>query len=336
MSPATKPFDIETLPPGIPFIVSNEAAERFSYYGMRAILVVYMTEHLRNSAGQLDVMTDAAAREQYHLFSTGVYLFPLLGAIIADGFLGKYRTIISMSLVYCAGHLALALGDTGLGLTLGWSPRTWLAIGLTLIAIGSGGIKPCVSAHVGDQFGVRNQGLIPRVFGWFYFAINLGAFASQMAIPVLLDSYGPSVAFGLPGLLMAFATAVFWTGRNRFVHIPPAGMGFVKEVFSGEGLKALGRLFSIYCFVAVFWSLFDQTGSAWVLQAKRMDLHFLGIDWLPSQIQAFNPLLIMLFIPAFTYGLYPAIDRVFALTPLRKIGIGMFVTIPSFLISAWI
>ncbi len=336
MSYAEKPFDISRMPPGIPFIVSNETAERFSYYGMKAILVIYMTEHLRNAAGQLDLMTDPEAREYFHLFSSGVYFFPLLGALLSDTLLGKYRTILWVSLVYCAGHLALALGDTGTGIALGLSPRAWLVTGLTLIAIGSGGIKPCVSAHVGDQFGAKNQHLLPRVFGWFYFAINLGAFASQLLIPVLLKRFGASVAFGLPGVLMGLATLVFWSGRNRFVHIPPAGSGFIKEAFSGVGLQAMLRLFGVYAFVAVFWSLFDQTGSAWVLQAKRMDRVVFGIELLPDQIQAINPLLIMLFIPAFNYGLYPLIERVFRLTALRKIAVGMFLTIPSFLISAWI
>jgi POT family proton-dependent oligopeptide transporter len=336
MSYATKPFDISRMPPGIPFIVSNEAAERFSYYGMRAILVIYMTEYLRNSSGELAVMTDTEARGYFHLFSFSVYIFPILGALVADALLGKYLTIVSVSLVYCAGHAALALGDTGLGAGLGIEPKQWLAIGLTLIAIGSGGIKPCVSAHVGDQFGSSNSHLLPRVFGWFYFSINLGAFASQLLIPVLLERVGPSVAFGVPGLLMGIATLVFWSGRNKFVHIPPAGLSFVKEVLSGEGLRALGRLASVYVFVAVFWSLFDQTGSAWVLQAKRMDRNFLGVEWLPSQVQAINPLLILGFIPLFTYVLYPAIERVFPLTALRKISIGLFLAVPSFLLSAWI
>lgn len=335
MSFRTKPYDMAGMPPGVPYIVANEAAERFSYYGMRAILVVFMTEHLRNAAGQLAPMSDVEAREYYHWFSSGVYFFPLIGAIVADAFLGKYRTILWVSLLYCAGHLCLALGDTGLGVGL-MSPRAWLFTGLMLIALGSGGIKPCVSAHVGDQFGARNQHLLERVFGWFYFSINLGAAASQFLIPVLLEKAGPSVAFGVPGVVMGLATFAFWLGRNRFVHIPPAGVGFIKEALGPEGLRALGKLAVLYAFVAVFWSLFDQTGSAWVLQAKRMDRMLLGMEVLPSQVQAINPVLIMLFIPLFSYVVYPALNRVFPLTPLRKIGLGLFLTVPSFLISAYI
>lgn len=331
----TQPHDSDRMPPGIPYIVSNEAAERFSYYGMKAILVVFMTEHLRNSVGDLAPMGEAEARAYYHAFSSSVYFFPVIGAVLADAFWGKYRTILWVSLLYCVGHTCLALGDTTFGTAL-LSPRSWLLLGLSLIALGSGGIKPCVSAHVGDQFGERNQHLLERVFGWFYFAINLGAAASQMLIPVLLENDGPAVAFGLPGVLMGLATFAFWLGRNKFAHIPPGGKAFLAEAFSSGGRKALGKLVVLYVFVAVFWSLFDQTGSAWVLQAKRMDREVFGIEVLPSQIQAANPLLIMVFIPLFSYVIYPFLNRLFTLTPLRKIGIGMCLTVPSFLVSAYI
>ncbi|HEV7869391.1 MAG TPA: POT family MFS transporter [Chthoniobacteraceae bacterium] len=323
---ATAPLAIPGIPPGIPYIVGNEGAERFSYYGMRAILVIFMTKHLMNAQGQLDPMSEADAKAAFHFFSSALYAFPLVGAVLADAFLGKYRTIVWLSILYCFGHLALALDETRLGLT----------IGLTLIAIGSGGIKPCVAAHLGDQFGPSNARLLPRVFGWFYFAINFGSFISTLLTPYLLQKYGPSVAFGVPGGLMLTATWVFWLGRNKFVHIPPGGTAFLKEAFSREGLGSLGRLFTIYLFVAMFWALYDQTASAWVLQADKMDLRWMGITWLPSQIHAINPILILIFIPIFSYGIYPAFDRFWPLTPLRKIGLGFFLTVPSFLIPAWI
>jgi POT family proton-dependent oligopeptide transporter len=267
------------MPGGIPYIVGNEAAERFSFYGMRAILVVFMTQYLIGSGGLTDVMGEEEAKGWFHLFVSAVYVTPLLGALLSDGLLGKYRTIILLSLVYCAGHFALAIDDT----------RWGLAIGLGLIALGAGGIKPCVSAHVGDQFGQSNRGLLSRAFAWFYFAINLGAFVSSLATPWLLETWGSSVAFGVPGVLMLIATLTFRAGRHRFVHIPPGGMRFVREAFSSIGLGALGRLCLIYVFVAMFWALFDQTGSSWVLQAQHMDRVILGLEVLPAQIQAANP-----------------------------------------------
>ena len=320
----TAPLPQRGMPGGIPYIVGNEAAERFSFYGMRAILVVFMTQHLMDRSGALDLMSEEQAKGWYHLFVSAVYFTPLFGALISDTVLGKFRTIITLSLVYCLGHFALALDDTRLG----------LAIGLGLLAVGAGGIKPCVSAHVGDQFGRTNQHLLPRVFGWFYFAINVGAFTSMIATPWLLERRGPRVAFGVPGLLMVLATLTFWAGRHKFVHIPPGGRRFVREVFSGPGLRVLGRLCVLYLFVAMFWALFDQTASAWVLQAEHLDRMVFGHEILAAQIQAANPLLVMVLIPLFSYGLYPALDRLFAVTPLRKIAIGLFVTAAAFAIPS--
>jgi POT family proton-dependent oligopeptide transporter len=314
------------MPAGIPYIVGNEAAERFSFYGMRAILAVFMTHYLRDRTGALAPMSENDADKWYHIFVASNYFFPIFGAILADSIWGKYRTIFWLSIVYCFGHFALSMDDTRLG----------LAVGLTLIAIGSGGIKPCVSANVGDQFGASNQHLISRAFAWFYFSINAGSFVSILLIPWLLQNYGSKVAFAVPGILMALATVIFWMGRRKFIHIPPRGRTFLTDTFSRKGFATLGRLAIIYVFVAVFWSLWDQSGGEWVLQADKMDLHFCGITWLPSQIQAVNAIMILAFIPLFQYLIYPAIDKVFPLTPLRKIGIGLVVTGASFLISAWI
>jgi POT family proton-dependent oligopeptide transporter len=310
------------MPPGIPYIVGNEAAERFSFYGMRAILVVFMTQYLVNSVGELDVMSEAEAKGWYHLFVSAVYFTPLLGALISDVLLGKYPSIIALSIVYCLGHFVLALDDTRSGLTAG----------LTLIALGAGGIKPCVSAHVGDQFGQSNQHLLPKAFSWFYFAINLGAFTSTLLTPWVLVHHGSSPAFALPGILMLLATVIFWAGRHRFVHVPPAGRTFLLDVLGAAGLRVVAKLVSVFVFIAVFWSLFDQTGSAWVLQARHMDREILGVELLPAQLQAANPLLVLILIPTFAYGVYPALERVMTLSPLRKISIGLFVTALAFLV----
>jgi POT family proton-dependent oligopeptide transporter len=322
----TTPVDTDRMPPGVPYIIGNEAAERFSYYGMRAILVVFMTHYLMGSGGALDPMTEPEAKEWFHIFGSAVYFFPTLGALLSDGFLGKYRTILYVSLIYCLGHAALAIDDTRVGLT----------IGLTLIAIGSGGIKPCVSANVGDQFGQRNKHLLEKVYGWFYFSINFGSFFSTLWIPKLLEHYGPSVAFAVPGIFMGLATICFWLGRRNFVHAPPGGLGLLREVFSRDGLTTIGKIAGVYAFVAIFWSLYEQTGSAWVLQAEHMDLRLFVFGWElnASQTHSINPILILAFIPLFSYGVYPAINRVFKLTPLRKISIGFFLTAAAFCISA--
>lgn len=322
----TAPLKTDKMPSGIPYIVGNEAAERFNFYGMRAILFVFMTKYLVDRSGALAPMAENDANRWYHLFLFANYFFPTLGAIVSDAFWGKYKTILLLSLVYCLGSVVLALDHTRLGLTLG----------LTLIAIGSGGIKPCVSSHVGDQFGSDNQHLLARAFGWFYFSINAGSSLSIYLIPILLAKYGPGPAFGLPAVLMLIATYVFWSGRYKFAHIPPAGKTFLKETFSREGLLAIGRLAIVFSFMIAFWALWDQSGSEWVEQAEKMNLHFLGLNWLASQVQVVNAIMVLLFIPLCQYVIYPGIDRVWKLTPLRKIGLGIFLIGVSFLVSAWI
>ena len=326
----TAPQNLSTMPPGIPYIVWNEAAERFNFYGMRAVLFVFMTKYLVDGSGALAPMSENDANRWYHLFLFGNYFVPTIGAVLSDAFWGKYRTIFWLSLVYCAGSLVLAFDHTRVGLTLG----------LTLIAIGAGGIKPCVSAHVGDQFSDKNQHLLARAFGWFYFAVNAGSSVSMWIVPILLAKYGAGYAFGLPAALMLVATFVFWLGRYKFAHIPAGGNTFLRDTFNREGFKAIGRLALIFMFMIAFWALWDQSGSEWVAQAEKMDLTVtvFGFSYtlLSSQIQVINGLLIVAFIPLFQYIVYPAVNRLWRLTPLRKIGLGILTIGLSFFISAWI
>ena len=315
-----KPIQTKKLPKGIPYIIANEAAERFSFYGMKAILVVYMTQYLHITQGEIN-LSEENAKVYFHLFSSAVYFFPVIGALISDIFFGKFKTIIFLSIVYCLGHFVLAVDPSKLG----------LVIGLSLIAIGSGGIKPCVSAHVGDQFGQTNSFLLSKVYGWFYISINLGAFISTLLIPYCLKHYSAHVAFGIPGLFMLLATLFFWMGRFKFIHIKPEKK-ILKELVKKKNIKLIFKLSSIFIFVSFFWCLFDQTGSSWILQAEKMDRNFLGIEWLSSQVIAANPIMILLFTPLFFYYLYPQINKFIDLNSINKIIIGFFLTAISFLI----
>jgi proton-dependent oligopeptide transporter, POT family len=323
----TTPVKTAGMPPGIPYIVGNEAAERFCYYGINGILVVFMTQHLRDASGQLAVMGEDDAKGWFHVFATCAYALPLLGAFLADALWGKYRTIFWLSLVYCLGCFSLSANSTRLG----------LAFGLILVSLGAGGIKPCVSANVGDQFGSDNQHLLPRVFTWFYFSINLGSALSTILIPYLLEKSGPTVAFGLPGVFMLMATLVFWLGRTRFVHVPPAGLRhYAREMLDRDNLKSVANLFILVPFAAMFWALWNQNFSSWVLQAEKMDRVIFGQEWLPAQIQTANPVFVLIMLPLFSYVIYPILEKFVTLTPLRKIGLGLFTILIVFLQIAWI
>ena len=196
------------MPDGIPYIIVNDIAERFSFYGMKAILVVFMTQYLMSTDGQLATMSRADATSYFHLFVSTTYFLPIIGAVIADAYWGKYRTVILLSVVYCAGHFALFLDDT----------RAGLFLGLTLIAIGSGGIKPSVASNVGDQFGKSNEHLLSRAFSWYSLGINIGSSLSSLLIPWLLKAYGPAVAFGIPGQFAVAKRLINKRSRRVFIY----------------------------------------------------------------------------------------------------------------------
>jgi POT family proton-dependent oligopeptide transporter len=315
----------DRMPPGVPYIISNEFAERFCFYGINSILTIYLVQFLH--------FTDAKGASWQSLFKSGAYFFPMVGAIVSDVFWGKFRTIMTFSMIYCAGCVSLALfSDT----------PTLVGIGLLMVAFGTGGIKPCVSTNVGDQFSAKNQHLIERAFSWFYMAINWGSSISIFFCPILLNNpkYGPRWAFGMPAAMMFLATIVFWLGRKKFVVVPPAGKAWLKDVFSAEGVKLILSLLVIYFFVACFWMLWDQSnGNTWTLQAQSslMDKNLgFGITMLPAQLQVVNGLFIIALIPVFTYVIYPFFGKFFEVTPLRRIGAGLFTVAGSFVIVAWI
>ncbi len=199
-----------SLPSQSKYIVSNEACERFSFYGMKSILIVYMTSQL--------CMTDSAAVGIMHLFLAIIYLTPLIGAWLADKFLGRYNCILYISLFYCLGHGILALGDLTHDKGM---QQAILFTGLGIIALGSGGIKPCVSAFVGDQMQGRSDKDMTRMYSAFYWSINLGSFFSFLIIPYLRNNYGYGIAFGIPGIFMGIATFIFWCGRRQYIHRIP-------------------------------------------------------------------------------------------------------------------
>lgn len=341
----------DRFPPQVPFIIGNEACERFSFYGMRNILTVFLIDYLLREASPDPEVRTSLAKANFHLFVSGVYFFPLLGGYVADRYFGKYRTILWLSILYVIGHACLAVFE---------SNPTGFYTGLFLIALGSGGIKPCVSAMVGDQFTEANKHLVNKVFAIFYWSINFGSFFASLLIPKTLKLYGPAVAFGIPGILMAIATLIFWLGRHLYVDVPPTGKNphsFLRVIMSAlsnrgsgghwldgarrdhpetavEGAKAVFRVLAVFAPIPFFWMLFDQKASTWVVQAKAMDPKIGPFTFEPSQMQLVNPALVMILIPLTSAVFYPAMRRVgFELTPLRRMPLGLAVGALSYVIA---
>lgn len=389
------------LPRQIPYIIGNEACERFSFYGMRNILTPFLVSTLLLYAPEAE--RAGIAKDVFHSFVIGVYFFPLLGGWLSDRYFGKYNTVLWFSLIYCAGHACLAAFDDN---------RSGFYAGLFLIAFGSGGIKPLVVSFVGDQFDQGNKHLARIVFDAFYWTINFGSFFASLLMPIFLREYGAAVAFGIPGVLMGIATLIFWLGRSKYVRVPPTRgtdpdsflkvartalttqaasqgrMGFgvaafgaalavaillcwaiapawwpqafefvisaclalgALIVFGGIGtwmqlerargrhsdaavgsVRAVLRILIVFALVTPFWSLFDQKASTWILQGNEMQVPheaWWWPSWLvrePAQMQALNPLLVMLIIPFNNIVLYPLLRRMgFEPTALKKMGWGI-------------
>lgn len=366
------------IPRQIRYIIGNEGCERFSFYGMRNILTMFLVSSLLVYLPEAD--REHAAKDVFHTFVIGVYFFPLLGGWLADRFAGKYHTIFWLSLVYCVGQACLAIFVFN---------RTGFYIGLGLIALGSGGIKPCVAAFVGDQFDQTNKHRAKVVFDSFYWIINFGSLFASFLMPIFLKQLGPAIAFGIPGALMFISTVILWAGRKQYVMIPPAppnqhsflrvsrdaiasglrgqvlaGVGAILAVvsllmipkqgfviaaclalvaiiaFGGlgvwlqlgairgkhpdeaiSGVRSVLRVLVLFSLVTPFWSLFDQKASTWVLQANAMSKP----NWFQSsQMQALNPLLVMLLIPFNNLALYPMLRRFgFEPTALRRMTAGI-------------
>jgi len=155
----TSPPNLTGMPPGVPYIIGNEAAERFSYYGMKSVLTVFMAHYILNQSGLLAPMQENEAYMYSHFFVLGVYALPVFGAILADGFLGKYRTILSLSLVYCLGNLTLACMATKWGIAIG--QRTMLVIGLTLICLGSASMFQMELIHGPTPTTTSSHAIVP-------------------------------------------------------------------------------------------------------------------------------------------------------------------------------
>jgi POT family proton-dependent oligopeptide transporter len=233
MSSAPRGAPPPPIPRQIAYIIGNEGCERFSFYGMRNILTVFLVTSLLAHLPEQD--RAGAAKDVFHTFVIGVYFFPLLGGWLADRFFGKYHTIFWLSLLYCLGHLCLALFE---------SNRTGFYAGLCLIALGAGGIKPCVAAFVGDQFDQHNKSRAKVVFDAFYWIINFGSFFASLLMPMFLRHLGPAIAFGIPGVLMFISTVVLWLGRRKYVLVPPAPPdphSFLRVARTAVAAAPLGR-----------------------------------------------------------------------------------------------
>jgi len=355
------------------FILGNEFCERYAYYGMRSILVIYLTYFLGFGKDESTII--------YHTFAALCYFFPLIGGILADSYWGKFHTILWLSIVYCIGMALMAVSavpQLNEGLDVPGTINDVLAlVALLVVAIGTGGIKPCVSALGGDQFKDTEKGKeqLSGFFSLFYASINAGSLLSTFISPLLretecfnrADCY--FIAFIVPACLMVVAVIAFVMGKSKYIVKKPSGnifAEFIKATWNGlrnkckskedkehfldhcdtekypqkrlEEFKYLYPLIVMYLPLPFFWALFDMQGSRFVLTATQMD-GWIGTAFKmkPDLMQIFNPIMILLMLPIFQYGVYPLIEKCgIRMTSLRRMGGGQIITACAFVVAGFV
>jgi len=297
-------------PPGFWFFFWGEFAERCSYYGMRAVLLLYMIEKLG--------FTDGRANLTMSLFMAACYILPLLGGYIADNYLGKYRTIVFFSIPYIVGQVVIGIENV-----------YFLFIALGLLAMGSGVIKPNISTLMGltyDQQRPGREKLRSDAFAMFYGAINIGSAISSFAMPLLRNTYGYQIAFLFPAALMVMALGFFAAGK-RFYAVETIGRKELSPEDRRERRVVLRRIFGLFIVVTFFWCIFDQSATTWTLFARdHLDLTLFGWTLTPDQIQGLNPVLIVLMLPPITILWHVLADLGLKLRPTDKMLIGFVLT----------
>uniref|UniRef100_A0A8C2EL88 Solute carrier family 15 member 1a n=1 Tax=Cyprinus carpio TaxID=7962 RepID=A0A8C2EL88_CYPCA len=336
-------------PISIFFIVVNEFCERFSYYGMRAVLVLYFRYFL--------LWDDDLATSIYHAFVALCYLTPILGAIIADSWLGKFKTIIYLSIVYAIGQVTMAISTIHdiTDANRDGTPDNFTfhialsMLGLILIALGTGGIKPCVAAFGGDQFQEHQSRQLNTFFSVFYLCINAGSLLSTLITPVLrvvfIAGSGMYVKTDPEGNIMwSVCKCIGFAIKNRFRHRSSSypkrehWMDWANEKYDKlliAQIKMVLKVLFLYIPLPMFWTLFDQKGSRWTLQATTMSGDFGAFILQPDQMQTVNPILILTLVPIMDRLIFPLIQKCgLNFSPLKRMTVGMLFAAMAFVSAA--
>jgi dipeptide/tripeptide permease len=285
-----------THPTGFWFFFWGEFAERASYYGMRAILPLYMTSRIH--------LSDDQAAEWYSYFKAACYLLPLLGGYLADRFFGRYWTIVGFSVPYVVGQLIIGIENSSI-----------LVLALLLLAGGSGVIKPNISALMGQTYDQQRPGnttLRANAFLWFYFSINVGSTISMVALPMVRDRFGYQVAFFIPAILMAAALLVFALGKRYYARETPGVTPVMDPEERRRQIRGLGPLFAVFFLMVFFWVAYEHNDNLWVFFARDHLYRSLpawlgGFELAPDQFQFINAALILVFVPL-SQWFWPKVD----------------------------
>jgi POT family proton-dependent oligopeptide transporter len=327
-------------PRGLRTLFFTEMWERFSYYGMRALLVLYLTATIAQGGAAFSI---EKATSIYGWYTGLVYLSALPGGWLADRFLGQRRSVLIGGCVIAAGHFSLAVPSTA-----------FLYLGLALIIIGVGFLKPNVSTMVGGLYR-ENDARRDAGFSIFYMGINVGAMTAPLVCGFLAQSsvflgflerrgidprLGWHFGFAMAGFGMLFGVAQFVAGRRYFGATadgprerPAAQQVKERAPLSREDWMRMGAIAVLFLFSCIFWSSFEQAGSSLNLFADRMtDNRFFGYHFPSSWYQAINSTFIILLAPVFAW-LWVRLGKRDPSSP-TKFSLGLFWVGAGFLVVA--
>jgi POT family proton-dependent oligopeptide transporter len=320
-------------PRGLWVLFATEMWERFSYYGMRALLVLYL---IASTEGELTAgnpgfgWSEESAYLLYGIYTWAVYLTPIFGGILADRLLGTHRSMLIGGWIIASGHICLAATElfgitAGQAVTLQTGPGALLCFltGLVLIVVGTGFFKPCVSVMVGQLYG-ENDPRRDGGFTIFYMGINVGAFAAPLVAGSLGELLGWHWGFGCAAVGMLLGLAFYQSFRHRYLEgigLPPARRSAAAASLAEPTSRRLSTVewqrvavILILAFVGniAFWAAFEQAGSSMnVFAAQSTDRTFWGLlsDPFPATwYQSVNPAAVILFAPVFAW-LWVALSR---------------------------
>jgi POT family proton-dependent oligopeptide transporter len=318
-------------PRGLSTLFFTEMWERFSYYGMRALLILYMTKSV--AEGGLGFSTEKSG-SIYGWYTSSVYAMALLGGLVADQLLGLYRSVLLGGIIIALGHFAMAFPST----------NTFF-LGLVLIVLGTGLLKPNVSSLVGTLYNKKDQRR-DAGFSVFYMGINLGAFIAPLICGPLGQRVNWHVGFAAAGVGMTAGVIQYVLGRRYIVGADAPktdtvraekknGVAVPKEPFTRTDWKRIGVIGILFVFSALFWMAFEQAGSSLNLFADRhTNLHMFGRDVPSSTLQSLQPLFVITLAPVFAWlwlrlgPKEPSSPAKFSIS-LIFVGLGMLLLVPA-------
>ncbi|HWC93354.1 MAG TPA: peptide MFS transporter [Pseudolabrys sp.] len=332
---ASAPREFFGHPSALAYLFATEMWERFSYYGMRALLTLYMIKYLLLPAQAGGVVGLAGFKSvleavfgplalqplasQIYGFYTGlVYLTPIFGGLLADRLLGQRRTVILGASLMAAGHFLMAF-------------ERWFLLALLVLILGNGCFKPNISTQVGSLYAPGDHRR-DRAFSIFYVGINLGAFLAPLVGGTLGETYGWHYGFAAAGIGMTLGLAIYLAAtptlpRDAFVRRDTS-----RKMDRG-GWRAIGALLVLFIPVSLFWATYEQQGNTIALWADGFtDRHVFGAEIPVTWFQAFNPLMIFAFTP-FIVALWRRQGKREPSTVV-KLAIGLLLNAASWLLMA--